>query len=94
MMNNRLQNIPSLRLSMSAALAILASSPAFASETITYSYDALGRLTTVSHVGATNTGVKSTYRYDATDNRTTTATARAVVIVPLNGLTVIPIPAR
>ena len=44
-------------------------SPAAASETITYSYDAKGRLVAVAHSGAVNNNVEATYNYDDADNR-------------------------
>jgi hypothetical protein len=61
---------------MVAPIAILLSTvpliaaPAFASETITYVYDAKGRLVTVSHSGTANSGVSASYGYDNADNRT------------------------
>lgn len=63
-----------------ALLAILTGSlsPASASETITYTYDSLGRLVKVDH-GATgpNAGVSSTYTYDKAGNRTNVVVAGA-----------------
>lgn len=44
--------------------------PALASESITYTYDAKGRLTKVVHSGTVNNGVETTYTYDKADNRT------------------------
>jgi hypothetical protein len=41
-----------------------------ATETITYSYDALGRLTNALHAGAINAGLNTRYQLDAADNRT------------------------
>ena len=41
-----------------------------ASESISYSYDALGRLTNVRVAGGPANGVQRSYTYDATDNRT------------------------
>ncbi|WP_114226611.1 MULTISPECIES: RHS repeat domain-containing protein [Sphingomonas] len=41
-----------------------------AAETITYTYDALGRLVTVTHAGGRNDGVNAVYNYDKADNRT------------------------
>ena len=43
--------------------------PASASETITYSYDAQGRLVQVTHSGTVNNGQQATYSLDPTDNR-------------------------
>jgi YD repeat-containing protein len=51
-----------------SVLAVASSAPA--SETITYAYDELGRLTTISRSGTVNNGVQASYGYDATDNRT------------------------
>ncbi len=51
-----------------AALAIAAA--AAASETISYTYDARGRLVKVVRTGTVNNGVKAEYRYDKADNRT------------------------
>lgn len=74
-------------------------SAATASETTSYSYDALGRVTTVSHSGTVNNGLQAQYTYDPADNRTNVTVTGAssnsppsrVIVVPLNGLTVIPI---
>jgi YD repeat-containing protein len=43
---------------------------AAASETITYSYDARGRLVQVKHSGTVNNNVTANYQYDKADNRT------------------------
>lgn len=56
-------------------LGLLVSSivPVFAvagSETVTYTYDARGRLVQVSRSGSVNNGVQATYTYDRADNRT------------------------
>lgn len=53
------------------ALIIAASSvgAASASETVTYVYDAKGRLVSVTHTGSVNNNVASNYTYDAADNR-------------------------
>ncbi|MEO6217854.1 MAG: hypothetical protein ABIO86_17635 [Sphingomonas sp.] len=40
-----------------------------ASETITYTYDAKGRLILVSHSGNVNNGVVANYTFDHADNR-------------------------
>ena len=47
----------------------IVSSPAFASETITYTYDEQGRLVTVVHSGTVNNGQQVQYSYDQADNR-------------------------
>jgi hypothetical protein len=47
---------------------------AHASETITYSYDARGRLIQVARNGSVNNGVSTTYAHDKANNRTSKAT--------------------
>jgi hypothetical protein len=44
--------------------------PAFATETITYTYDAKGRLIKVVRTGTVNNGVTVDYTLDKADNRT------------------------
>lgn len=53
-----------------AALAGAAAAAALASETVTYSYDARGRLVRVDHEGSVNNGAVANYSYDKADNRT------------------------
>jgi hypothetical protein len=43
---------------------------AWASETITYTYDARGRLVKVVRTGSVNNNVSAEYKYDKADNRT------------------------
>ena len=43
---------------------------AVASETITYTYDARGRLVKVVRTGTVNNNVSANYSYDKADNRT------------------------
>jgi YD repeat-containing protein len=53
------------------ALSIAAlAATAMASETITYSYDARGRLVKVVRTGSVNNNVSANYSYDKADNRT------------------------
>jgi hypothetical protein len=69
-------------------------SNANAASATTYTYDALGRLIGATTTGTVNNGVQMSTTYDAADNRTTfqvTGAPAKVVVVPLNGLTVIPI---
>lgn len=47
-----------------------AASVAHAAETITYTYDAKGRLVKVEHGGSMNNGVVTNYTHDKADNRT------------------------
>lgn len=49
---------------------IAAAGIASASETITYSYDARGRLVLVQHSGTVNNNVITNYTIDHADNRT------------------------
>ena len=51
-------------------IIIFLGAPATASETITYTYDALGRLVQVARSGAVNNGVSESYSYDPANNRT------------------------
>ena len=53
---------------------VLASAPAFAAETITYTYDARGRLVKVERTGTVNNGVTTSYTIDKADNRTNKTT--------------------
>ena len=46
-----------------------AASHAAATETITYTYDAKGRLVKVERAGTVNNGVKTEYTHDKADNR-------------------------
>ncbi len=57
----------SLAMSSSAVLAQ-------AAETVTYTYDAKGRLIKVVRTGTVNNNVQTTYSHDRADNRTNTTT--------------------
>ena len=48
--------------------------PASAAETITYKYDAKGRLVEVKRTGTVNNNVTTTYAHDKADNRKNTTT--------------------
>jgi hypothetical protein len=50
-------------------LALFLAVPASAAETITYVYDARGRLKQVIRTGTVNNGVTTTYTIDKADNR-------------------------
>ena len=52
-------------------LAMAASSAEMGNETITYTYDARGRLTNVTHAGSVNNNVATNYTYDKAENRLT-----------------------
>ena len=55
-------------------LALAASMPASAAETIIYTYDARGRLKQVARTGTVNNGVNTAYTIDKADNRTNKTT--------------------
>lgn len=57
-----------------AAIFMSCSHIAMAAETITYVYDARGRLVQVVRSGTVNNGVTSTYSHDKADNRTNKTT--------------------
>jgi YD repeat-containing protein len=48
---------------------LLLGAAAYAAETITYKYDARGRLVQVNHAGSVNSNVVTKYVYDKADNR-------------------------
>lgn len=50
--------------------SLLAAGPAFAAETITYTYDAEGRVVKVVRTGTVNNNVVVDYERDKADNRT------------------------
>lgn len=52
-----------------AGVLLIMSSATFAAETITYSYDARGRLLKVAHAGTVNNGLIADYSFDKADNR-------------------------
>ncbi|MET1111322.1 MAG: hypothetical protein ABWX67_07335 [Allosphingosinicella sp.] len=53
-----------------ACSALALAGAADAAETVTYSYDSLGRLVRVEHGGSVNAGARADYAYDSADNRT------------------------
>ena len=64
--------IASAILITAASLAI--SAIAHAAETVTFTYDAKGRLVKVERTGTVNNGVTTTYTHDKADNRTNVKT--------------------
>jgi hypothetical protein len=59
------------RIALAALTAgLLCPSAASATETITYTYDARGRLIKVVHTGNVNNNNQACYKYDKADNRT------------------------
>jgi YD repeat-containing protein len=65
------------KIATSLATLCLLSSAATAAETITYTYDARGRLVKVVHTGTVNNNNQACYKYDKADNRTTVQTTVA-----------------
>ncbi len=65
-----------MRASMMAlgALMLATSNAALAAETVTYTYDARGRLVQVARTGSVNNGVTTTYGHDKANNRTAKTT--------------------
>lgn len=55
---------------------------AHAGETVTYTYDAKGRLVKVVHTGTVNNNVQTTYTHDKADNRKNTTTTGSPNSVP------------
>lgn len=58
------------RLILFGLVASFVSGPALAVETMTYTYDAHGRVVKVERSGTVNNLVKTEYEHDAVDNRT------------------------
>ena len=63
-----------MRAIVAILIIVLLGAAAYASETITYTYDARGRLIQVSHSGSVNDNLVSNYVYDKADNRTNKTT--------------------
>ncbi len=80
-----------------AGLQVSVIQPCVASETVTYTYDAQGRLIETAHSGGPNANLDIRYGYDLRGNRTTQTISgsknngQQVVVLPLNGFTIIPI---
>ena len=62
----------SFRIGIVVVSTLLCSAAALAGETITYSYDAKGRLVKVVHSGTVNNNLQTTYTHDKADNRKNT----------------------
>jgi hypothetical protein len=56
---------------------LLSAAPALSAETITYSYDAKGRLVKVVRTGTVNNNVIVEYEHDKADNRTRVKTTNS-----------------
>jgi hypothetical protein len=59
-----------VRIAIAVVLAAAGPALVFAAETITYTYDAKGRLVKVERSGDVNKGVKADYAHDKAGNRT------------------------
>jgi hypothetical protein len=59
-----------IRLALTGLTVAVAPALLLAAETITYTYDAKGRLVKVERSGNVNHGVKAEYKHDKADNRT------------------------
>src|SRR5437868_14072466 len=68
---------------LGCAALLISASGALASETITNSYDALGRLIQAAHTGPISGGVVTCYTYDAADNRTRVVAANVNCTTPV-----------
>jgi hypothetical protein len=66
-----------MRAFIAFAILLVLGAAAYATETITYSYDARGRLKQVARSGTVNNGVATTYTHDKADNRTNKTTTGA-----------------
>lgn len=62
-------------LAVSVVSALLAPAGVHAGETVTYTYDAKGRLVKVVHAGTVNNNLQTTYTHDKADNRKNTTTS-------------------
>ena len=57
------------RLSLVVFAAMTVSTAVHAAETLTYTYDAKGRLVKVVHAGSVNNAIQAVYSQDKADNR-------------------------
>lgn len=68
-----------------AVMLALTPSPSAASESVSYCYDALGRLTQVGKTGGPASGKKTTTTYDAADNRSNQTTTTGTIDCTASG---------
>jgi hypothetical protein len=74
--------MPRGAIAVSVAAAVAAHAAAPASETVTYTYDALGRITDVATTGGRNDGSAAATRYDPAGNRSSYTHSGAGVAAP------------
>jgi hypothetical protein len=60
-------------LSLAVMLSVFGTTPALSAESISYTYDILGRVIMVRYIGGTHDGLQITYSYDVMGNRTVLA---------------------
>jgi hypothetical protein len=66
-----------MKILLLSAIALALVTGAFATETITYTYDAKGRLIRVVRTGTVNNNVTTQYTYDKANNRKTVVTTNS-----------------
>lgn len=66
-----------------AAIIFMLPATVHASETITYKYDAKGRLVEVKRTGTVNNNVTTTYQHDKANNRKNVTTRGSLTSSPL-----------
>jgi YD repeat-containing protein len=71
-------------IAIAIVLVALLSMRADSAETVTYKYDAKGRLVKVVRTGNVNNNVQTDYTYDKVNNRKTTTTTGSNNSVPAN----------
>lgn len=69
------------------AITLALPSSAVASDTVTYTYDARGRLIRVQHSGGPAAGVDKRYTYDKADNRSRVQISGATVTLSASAAT-------
>lgn len=82
------------RISKFLVIGFFLATPVAAEESVTYTYDALGRLVKAETAGGPNDQLKHQTTYDPAGNRSNYKVENArlrVVVLPLNGFTIIPI---
>lgn len=76
--------LPIVRIVGVTLIGCVLGASALAAETVTYTYDAQGRVVAVVTTGGVNNGVNQTYQYDPADNRTQASTSGSSNSAPPN----------